>query len=135
MAGPKHRMPIESGCPDGFQYMHPAMVKNYGQWDFHDDPRPGVLRHVGNSGDEVFTVRVGTQRILDLYTLRTLCDIVDEFADGHVRFTIRSNLEIMLTDGQRVAPLIEKTRARRFRGRWHKELRGIYLTHARLAAL
>ena len=40
MAGPKHRPPIESGCPDGFQYMHPAMVKNFGQWDYHDDPRP-----------------------------------------------------------------------------------------------
>ena len=85
---PKHRMPIESGCPDGS--MHPAMVKNYGQWKYHEDPRPGVLRHIAESGDEVFTIRVGTQRILDLYTLRKLCDIVDEYADGHVRFTIRS---------------------------------------------
>ena len=25
-----HRRPIESGCPDGFQYMHPLMRKNYG---------------------------------------------------------------------------------------------------------
>ena len=24
------RTPIESGCPDGFQYMHPLMRKNYG---------------------------------------------------------------------------------------------------------
>ena len=27
------RKPIESGCPDGFQYMHPSMVKNFGSWD------------------------------------------------------------------------------------------------------
>ena len=36
------REPIESGCPDGFQYMHPAMRKNFGQWKYHDDPQPGV---------------------------------------------------------------------------------------------
>ncbi len=23
------REPIESGCPDGFQYMHPTMRRNY----------------------------------------------------------------------------------------------------------
>ena len=31
-----HRPPIESGCPDGFQYMHPVMRKNYGMWDYHE---------------------------------------------------------------------------------------------------
>ncbi|CAA6803321.1 MAG: Dissimilatory sulfite reductase, beta subunit (EC, partial [uncultured Thiotrichaceae bacterium] len=36
------REPIESGCPDGFQYMHPVMRRNYGQWLYHEDPRPGV---------------------------------------------------------------------------------------------
>ena len=27
MAKKEMRRPIESGCPDGFQYMHPAMVR------------------------------------------------------------------------------------------------------------
>jgi dissimilatory sulfite reductase (desulfoviridin) alpha/beta subunit len=101
-----HRMPIESGCPDGFQYMHPVMRKNYGQWKFHDHPRPGVLRHVAYSGDEIWTVKAGTQRILDVFTLRKLCDIGDQYADGHVRFTIRSNIEYMISDGKKVEPLI-----------------------------
>ena len=26
----KMRTPIESGCPDGMQYMHPLMIKNFG---------------------------------------------------------------------------------------------------------
>ena len=26
------RPPIESGCPDPFQYMHPLMIKNFGNW-------------------------------------------------------------------------------------------------------
>ena len=102
----QHRMPIESGCPDGFQYMHPTMLKNFGRWRHHTHPRPGVLCHVGHSGDRIWTVRVGTQRILDVFTLRKLCDIGDEYADGHVRFTIRSNIEYMVDDESKVDPLI-----------------------------
>ena len=40
------RSPIETGCPDGFQYMHPTMRKNFGQWKYHEHPRPGVLVHL-----------------------------------------------------------------------------------------
>ena len=40
------RAPIETGAPDGFQYMHPTMRKNFGQWQYHEHPRPGVLVHV-----------------------------------------------------------------------------------------
>ena len=107
MAKKEMRRPIESGCPDGFQYMHPVMVKNFGQWKWHDHPRPGVLRHVSENGDSIWTVRAGTQRILDVFTLRTLCDIGDEFADGHVRFTIRSNIEYMVDGEEKVNPLID----------------------------
>ena len=99
------RTPIETGCPDGFQYMHPTMRKNFGQWKYHEHPRPGVLVHVAHSGEEIWTVRAGTQRILDVFTLRTLCDIGDEFADGYVRFTIRSNIEYMVSDKDKVQPL------------------------------
>ena len=30
------RAPIETGAPDGFQYMHPTMRKNFGQWKYHE---------------------------------------------------------------------------------------------------
>ena len=101
------RAPIETGAPDGFQYMHPTMRKNFGQWKWHDHPKPGVLRHKAESGEEIWTVRAGTQRILDVFTLRTLCDIGDKYADGYVRFTIRSNIEYMVKDADKVEPLIE----------------------------
>ena len=106
MAKREMRKAIETGCPDGFQYMHPLMVKNFGQWKTHDHPRPGVLRHIAKSGDAIWTVRAGTQRILDVFTLRQLCDIGDRYADGRVRFTIRSNIEYMLADEEKVSPLI-----------------------------
>ncbi len=103
----EHRSPVESGCPDGFQYLHPLMRKHYGNWAYHEDPRPGVLRHVARNGESIWTVRAGTQRILDVFTLRKLCDIGDQFGDGYVRFTIRSNIEYMVDDGSKVEPLIE----------------------------
>ena len=92
------RPPIESGCPDGFQYMHPVMVKNYGNWHYHEHPRPGVLLHVAHSGDKIWTVKAGTQRILDIFTLRKLCEIGDKQGEGYVRFTLRSNIEYMVAD-------------------------------------
>jgi len=102
------RMPIESGVPDPFQYMHPLMAKNYGAWKYHERPRPGVLCHTAKSGEKIWTVRAGTPRQMDLYTIRNLCDIADKYAESHVRFTIRSNIEFMVSDEASVQPLIDK---------------------------
>ena len=51
-------------------------------------------------------MRAGTQRQMDVYTIRKLCEIADTYAEGHVRFTIRSNIEFMVSDPAKVAPLI-----------------------------
>ncbi len=101
------RTPDEHGVPDPFPYMHPVMVDNYGKWDHHERPRPGVLHHVSKTGGEIWTVRAGTQRQTDVFTLRTMMDIADEFADGYIRFTTRSNMEFMVSDEAKVEPLIE----------------------------
>ncbi len=110
----KPRMPDEVGVPDPFPYMHPILKANYGAWAWHDRPRPGVLHHVAKSGDEVWTVRAGTQRQMDVFTVRKLADIGDTHADGFLRFTTRSNIEFMVTDEAKVAPLIEKLEAEGF---------------------
>ena len=102
------RDPIETGCPDPFQYMHPMMRRNFGMWAYHEHPRPGVLLHVAKNGDKIWTIKAGTQRILDLFTLRKLCDIADNYSDGFIRFTIRSNPEFFVTEESRVEPLIAK---------------------------
>jgi len=108
------RRPVESGVPDPFPHMHPLLKKNYGNWKWHDRPRPGVLRHVSHSGDMVWTVRAGTQRQMDVHTIRKLCDIADKFAEGHVRFTVRSNCEFMVSEESKVAPLVEKLESEGF---------------------
>ncbi|MGD9392559.1 MAG: dissimilatory-type sulfite reductase subunit beta, partial [Chromatiales bacterium] len=102
------RDPIETGCPDPFQYMHPMMRRNFGMWAYHEHPRTGVLLHVAKNGDKIWTIKAGTQRILDLFTLRKLCDIADNYSDGFIRFTIRSNPEFFVTEESRVEPLIAK---------------------------
>ena len=108
------RRAIECGVPDNQQYLHPLLKKNYGAWRYHDRPRPGVLHHVAHSGDEVWSVRAGTQRQMDVGTVRKLCDIADQYAEGHVRFTIRSNIEFMVSAADKVAPLIQKLEAEGF---------------------
>lgn len=105
------RMPDECGVPDSMQFMHPALKKNYGQWAWHDRPQVGVLHHVAKSGDEVWTIKAGTQRQMDVYTIRELADIADDMAGGHVRFTTRSNVEFMVTSEAEVNPLIERLEA------------------------
>ncbi len=107
-------IPIESGVPDPFPYMHPVLKRNYGTWRWHDRPRPGVLRHVAASGETVWTVKAGTQRQLDVFTVRRLCAIGDECADGFMRFTTRSNIEFMVTDEAKVAPLVARLEAEGF---------------------
>ncbi len=77
MAQPQIRRAIESGVPDNKKYLHPLLAKNYGDWKYHDRPRPGVLHHVAHGGDEVWSVRAGTQRQMDVHTIRKLCDIAD----------------------------------------------------------
>src|SRR5512135_3923565 len=101
------RKPKETGVPDNKKYLHPVLAKNFGNWKYHDRPRPGVLHHVAKSGDEIWTVRVGTQRQLGPYEINLLCDIVDKYGEGHVRFTIRSNLEVMVSKWEKVGPLIQ----------------------------
>jgi sulfite reductase beta subunit len=108
------RRAIESGVPDPFPQMHPVMKANYGQWKWHERPRPGVLHHVAHTGAEIWTVRAGTQRQMDVHTIRKLCDIADNLADGHVRFTVRSNCEFMVDDESKVAPLIERLESEGF---------------------
>lgn len=102
------RRPIESGVPDPVPYLHPILRRNYGDWKWHDRPRPGVLHHVAHSGEEVWTVRAGTQRQLDVYTVRKLCDIADDYADGCLRFTTRSNVEFMVDSADKVEPLVTR---------------------------
>lgn len=79
-----------------WQYFPPVIQKNYGKWAYHEVLEPGVLVHVSETGDKVYTVRVGGIRLMSVEFLREICDIADKYCDGYVRFTTRNNIEFMV---------------------------------------
>ncbi|MFH1382018.1 MAG: dissimilatory-type sulfite reductase subunit beta [Chloroflexota bacterium] len=98
-------MATDLGPPD-YRLMLPDVIKkNYGKWKYHEILEPGVFSHVAEGGDTVYTVRVGSPRLLSIDTVRDICDVADKFCDGHLRFTSRHNIEFMVTDKKQIAPL------------------------------
>ena len=79
-----------------WQYFPPMIQKNYGKWKYHEILEPGVLVHVAESGDKVFTVRAGGARLMSVENVRELCDIADKYCNGYFRFTTRNNIEFMV---------------------------------------
>src|SRR4030042_4416078 len=94
--------------PPNFQEMLPEVIKkNYGKWKYHEILKPGVMRHVSETGDEVFTVRVGSPRLVSVDFIRDICDIADQYCDGHLRFTSRSNIEFLTPKKDNVRPIMK----------------------------
>jgi sulfite reductase beta subunit len=88
-----------------WQYFPPVIQKNYGKWKYHEIIEPGVLVHVAESGDKVFTVRVGGARFMSVENVRELCDIADKHCGGYFRFTTRNNIEFMTDSLDKVQAL------------------------------
>ncbi len=87
--------PTDIGPPHYWDKMPEMSKKNYGQWQYHEYLKPGVMKHVGPAG-ALYTVRVGSPRLLSIETLRWFADIADKYCDGHLRFTSRHNVEFFI---------------------------------------
>lgn len=95
------------GPPD-FRHMIPPVIKeNYGNWRYHEIVKPGLLKHVAEGGDVLYSVRVGSPRLLDIETIRDICDLADRYCEGYLRFTSRYNIEFLLTEEKNIEPLIK----------------------------
>jgi sulfite reductase beta subunit len=88
-----------------WQYFPPIIQKNYGKWKYHEILEPGVLVHVSETGDKLFTVRAGGCRFMTVEHVREICDIADKHCNGYVRFTTRNNLEFMVDSLDKVEAL------------------------------
>jgi len=108
MAEQKKKGPRDNGAPDYKKNLHPLMAKNYGQWVSHEKLKPGVLVHIAESGDKLYTVRAGSPRTMSVDTVRKICDIADKYCQGHVRFTSRANVEFLLGKKKDIEPLIKE---------------------------
>jgi sulfite reductase beta subunit len=87
----------------------PAVIKkNYGKWKYHEIVKPGVLMHVAESGDKLWSVRAATPRLAATKTIRLFADIADEFCGGYLRYTSRNNVEFLISDESNVDPCIAR---------------------------
>ncbi|EPR32899.1 sulfite reductase, dissimilatory-type beta subunit [Alkalidesulfovibrio alkalitolerans DSM 16529] len=101
-------------------FLPPVIQKNYGKWLYHEIIEPGVLMHKAESGDEVYTVRVGSARLVSVGLIREICDIADKHCGGHVRWTTRNNVEFMVDSKDKVGPLKDDLMSRKFAGGSYK---------------
>ena len=99
------------GPPDYRNLLHPVLAKNYGKWKYHEIIKPGVLMHVAESGDVIYTVRAGSCRLAATDTIRAFCDLADKYCDGYLRYTSRYNPEFLLTDKSKIDALIADLQA------------------------
>ena len=96
------------GPPHYEQFLPPVIKENYGKWKYHYYTRPGVIVHVGESGDKLYTVRAASPRLCGVMTIRLFADLADEFCGGYLRFTSRNNVEFLLSEESNVDPLIDR---------------------------
>jgi sulfite reductase beta subunit len=99
------------GPPHYSKFLPPMIKENYGKWKYHEVLRPGVLLHVGETGDKLYSVRVGSPRILATDSIRKFADLAEKYCDGFLRFTSRNNIEFLVTNPDNIDPLIEEINA------------------------
>jgi len=95
---------IDIGPPHFKDMLPPVIKENYGKWKYHEIPRPGVLKHVSEDGAVLYSVRVGSPRLVSIDFVRELCDIADKYCDGYLRFTSRNNVEFLVGDESKLEP-------------------------------
>ena len=100
------------GPPDYRTMIPPVIAKNYGKWQYHEIPQPGVLRHVGESGDVLYSVRIASARLVSTEFIKELCDLAEEYCGGYLRFTTRHNVEFLVSDEAQLQPLLAELKSR-----------------------
>ncbi|CAN2039374.1 Sulfite reductase, dissimilatory-type subunit beta [Candidatus Magnetomoraceae bacterium gMMP-15] len=107
--------------PRHFEEFYPPVIKaNKGKWLYHEILEPGILVHVAENGDKVFTVRCGGCRLMSVSHIREICDIADKYCDGYVRWTTRNNIEFMVDAQDKVEALKKDLMGRKQAGGCYK---------------
>ncbi|MDR5727147.1 MAG: dissimilatory-type sulfite reductase subunit beta [Terriglobia bacterium] len=102
------------GPPSYENFLHPVIKKNYGLWKYHENVAPGILCHVSETGDRIYTVRAGSPRLLSTHTIRLFAALADKYCDGFLRFTSRNNVEFLLDKKENIEPLKQDLHAAGF---------------------
>jgi len=96
------------------EFLPPVLDKNYGKWVSHEILEPGLLVHEAESGDKVYTVRVGSARLVSTEYIREVCAIAKQYCEGFVRWTTRNNIEFMTTSLETAKAMKADLNSRKF---------------------
>ena len=111
---PKPKRITDIGPPHYEKFLPPIIKRNYGQWKYHESLAPGVLCHVSETGEKLYTVRAASPRLLSIQSIRVFADLADKHCGGFLRFTSRNNVEFLLDDPTKVEPLKKDLQAAGF---------------------
>jgi dissimilatory sulfite reductase beta subunit len=113
MTEPAKRL-TDIGPPHYQKFLPPVIRDNYGKWKYHETLAPGVLCHTSETGGRVYSVRAASPRLLAIDTIRWYADLADKYCGGYLRFTSRNNVEFLLDDPGKIAPLVAELKANGF---------------------
>jgi len=112
MSAPQRKTDI--GPPHYKDFLPPVIQKNYGDWKYHEVINPGVMVHVANSGDKLWSVRVASPRLLSTDTIRDFAGMAEKYCGGHIRFTTRNNVELLVSDEKNLEPLQKELKSKKY---------------------
>ncbi|MDY6950275.1 MAG: dissimilatory-type sulfite reductase subunit beta [Thermodesulfobacteriota bacterium] len=102
------------------EFYPPVIKKNKGKWLYHEILEPGIVVHVAESGDELYTIRCGGCRLMSVSHIREIMEIADKYCDGYVRWTTRNNVEFMVDTKDKAMALRDDVMARKQPGGCYK---------------
>jgi sulfite reductase beta subunit len=94
------------GPPHYEQFLPPIIKQNYGKWKYHEILKPGVMVHVSETGDKLYTVRAASGRLVSIDKIRMFADLAEKYCGGYLRFTSRHNVEFLLDNPDNIEPLV-----------------------------
>ncbi len=112
MALPQRRTDI--GPPHYKDYLPPVIQKNYGDWKYHEIINPGVMVHVSNSGEKIWSVRAASPRLLSTDTIREHAALAEKYCGGYLRYTTRHNVEFLVSDEKNLEPLQKELTSKKY---------------------
>lgn len=97
---------LDFGPPSPDKMLSPTVKRNYGKWKYHELIKPGIFKHVSETGEEIYTVRVGQPKVLASKTVMELCDLADKYSEGCLRFTSKHSIEFLVPKKENVDKIV-----------------------------
>ncbi|MEM4964554.1 MAG: dissimilatory-type sulfite reductase subunit beta, partial [Pyrobaculum sp.] len=91
-------MSIQLNFPNDIEKFLPDIIKrNYGKWVERKFHGQGIIEHISETGERVFTIKVALppNARVSADTLEKFANIADEYGVGAIRITMAGNVEFI----------------------------------------